>query len=527
MIQKLPILLFSILFSSIVLGQNPTIQTAVDSTKIKIGAQINLTLKTTVPKESVVTFPERNNFGALEVIESYPVDTIKQDQTIELIKKYGLTQFDSGHYTIPRLSVIINNRSYLTDSVQVVVNNVAVDTLKQKMYDIKSIINIESKPDYSWLWYLLLIPGAALIYFLIKAYKPKEKAVEEVFTSPIEKATALLSRLEEKQLWQKGDVKPYYSELTEIVRTYIEEAIEIPAMESTSSEVIDGLKKAFKSQKIALSKETLLDLNKVLQNADLVKFAKSMPLEFEIVNDRKTTETILLTLDKTIPKKSEEEAEEEHIAQKQKTPLFTKQRIIIGAVASIVIVYIGLGILFYNDGLGGITSLFGRKSSKRILETEWLTSDYGYPSIKIETPEVLTRLKSNGTKEQLFQVGTIEDEFFVQISSTPLLEKDSIDLNVVTEKAFSYLERQGAQNILINEDDFQLEEDISGKKAFGSLSMPLPESQEQKRIRFEMLIFKQDKALQQIVVFYNDNNEFSEKVKQRIINSVAIEKTSK
>jgi hypothetical protein len=61
----------------------------------------------------------------------------------------------------------------------------------------------------------------------------KEKIEEEVYKTP-KKATNLLNTLEQKGLWQKGEVKAYYSELTDI-RNYIEEAIDIPAMESTTS----------------------------------------------------------------------------------------------------------------------------------------------------------------------------------------------------------------------------------------------------------------------------------------------------
>jgi hypothetical protein len=57
----------------------------------------------------------------------------------ELIKKYGLTQFDLGKYMIPSIKIFINSKPYLTDSISVEVANVAVDTLKQKMYDIKDI----------------------------------------------------------------------------------------------------------------------------------------------------------------------------------------------------------------------------------------------------------------------------------------------------------------------------------------------------------------------------------------------------
>src|SRR5690554_7708743 len=70
-----------------------------------------------------------------------------------------------------------------------------------------------------------------------------------------------------------GDVKSYYSEMTDVIRDYIEEVFEIPAKESTTSELIQHLLITIKTKKIKLHKETVNDLKRVLQTADLVKFA--------------------------------------------------------------------------------------------------------------------------------------------------------------------------------------------------------------------------------------------------------------
>ena len=121
-------------------GFSQKITTSIDSSQIKIGSQFNLTLKASVNAKDKVVFPEGKFFGALEILESYPIDTIKNNSQYELIKKYGLTQFDSGKYLIPRLLVKINNKEFRTDSLSIVVNNVKVDTTKQQMYDIKDII---------------------------------------------------------------------------------------------------------------------------------------------------------------------------------------------------------------------------------------------------------------------------------------------------------------------------------------------------------------------------------------------------
>jgi hypothetical protein len=94
------------------LGSAQKITTAIDSSQIKIGSQFNLTIKASVNAKDKVVFPNAKNFGALEVLESYPIDTVKNNSQYELIKKYGLTQFDSGRYLIPKLVVKINNTAF-------------------------------------------------------------------------------------------------------------------------------------------------------------------------------------------------------------------------------------------------------------------------------------------------------------------------------------------------------------------------------------------------------------------------------
>ena len=248
--MKKLLLLFILITTSVFAQQK--VETSIDTTKNKIGAEFKLTLKTSVDTLSKVVFPKLKNIGALEVIQSYPIDTIKKDDRYELIKKYGLTQFDSGKYTIPSIKILINNKQFLSDSIKVEVANVQVDTLRQKMYDIKEIVKSEDSIGDWWKYLLgiLLILGiGAFVYWYLKI-RQKKKIEEEVYKTPIEKATTLLNILEKKELWQHGEVKEYYSELTDIARNYIEEAIEIPAMESTTSELIEALKKASLKKKM-------------------------------------------------------------------------------------------------------------------------------------------------------------------------------------------------------------------------------------------------------------------------------------
>ena len=170
-------IIIALLLSTTVFAQQKLVKTSIDTTKNKIGAEFKLTLKTEVDTLTKVVFPNLVNFGPLEVIQSYPIDTIRKNDRYELIKKYGLTQFDSGKYTIPSVRILINNKPFLSDSLRVEVANVQVDTLKQKMFDIKDIIPAQKTVGDWWKYLLivLLLGGlGALIYWYIKRTK-KEK----------------------------------------------------------------------------------------------------------------------------------------------------------------------------------------------------------------------------------------------------------------------------------------------------------------------------------------------------------------
>jgi hypothetical protein len=536
-------ILLYFLFSTAVFSQQKQVTTSIDTTKNKIGAEFKLTLKTNVDTLSKVVFPNAKSFGALEVIQSYPIDTIRKNDRYELVKKYGLTQFDSGKYTIPSIKILINNKAFLSDSLKVEVANVQVDTLKQKMYDIKDIVPANNGIGDWWkyLLALLLIVGiGALIYWYIKK-RQKEKIEEEIYKTPIEKATSLLNNLEKKELWQHGEVKAYYSELTDIVRNYIEEAIDIPAMESTTSELIEGLKTASQKKKMKLSKETIDSLFVVLKQADLVKFAKSKPMDFEITEDRKKIERAIVTLDKSIPVVVEN-ADEMLLNEMQRQEQLKRElkkrrnkRIIITAVSVFLLLFVTTTYFVATKGFDYvIDNVFGN-SSKELLEGEWIKSEYGNPSVRVETPKVLKRvdltktLPKNGMaliKEmQSFAYGSLTDNFYIMVSTLQYKQETQIDLAKSLDGALKAMESQGAQNMIVKQEDFETKEGIKGIKGYGTFSKIDSDNQNSTKLYYEVLIFSQEGGLQQIMIVHEEGDKYANEISDRILASVELQNT--
>ena len=535
-------IVFLSLFTSLLFAQKVT--TTIDTIQNKIGAEFKLTIKTSFNKGDKIKFPEAKNFGTLEVINSYKIDTIKQNNVYQLVKKYGLTQFDSGRYVIPKLPIAINGQLFFSDSLKVVVNDVKVDTLKQKMFDLKPIAAAEQPIGNWWKYLLALIVLAITSFFGYKSYikyKNRPKVEEIIYKSPIEKATSLLTLLEQKELWQNGQIKSYYSELTDIVRNYIEEEIQIPAMESTTSELILSLKKVANQKKMKLSAETLSNLEKVLKQADLVKFAKVIPLEFEIEQDKKRISSSIVTIHKAIPTVEEntdeleqwneqrkEEARVAKLKKEKKKKIIVAASVVVFALSFITVFIITTkGFDYVKDNILG-------HPTKDLSAGEWVYSEYGNPGVRLETPKVLKRLDIAKLmpketfaliKEmEMFGYGSLLDSFYTVVSTTKFKQEKEIDLNIVIDGTIKSWEATGGQNILVKQEDFSTSEGISGVKAYGTMTMLDMVKQQSQKMYYEMLVFKQDGGLQQIIIAYKENDNYGKQILERIMNSVELKK---
>jgi hypothetical protein len=530
--MKIKYYIFS-LFISMSLFAQKQVETKIDVKKNKIGAQFNLTFKTNVDTAAKVVFPTLKNFGKMEVIRSYVIDTIKHGARYDLIKKYGVTQFDSGKYVIPSLKVLINNKVFETDSILVEVSDVKVDTLKQKLFDIKPIAESEYQLSNFWRYLLiiLLIFGiVALSYWVIKKYKKKQVEEVEEIKSPIERATILLKNLEKKELWQKGAVKEYYSELTDIARNYIEEAIEIPAMESTTSELILALRAASIKKKMKVSVETLENLERVLKQADLVKFAKSRPLDFEIAEDKNKIEKVILTLDKSIPIEVEQEEDTSEWDEMRRIEKLKKEKRtrIINAVGFLLGTLLVLFILLVSTkGFDYVKDQLIGSETKDLVNGQWVSSEYGNPKVYLETPKVLTRKDTSNLfpaevkkllkEASVFTYGSLQSNFYIALATaTPKQELD-YDLQKGLEEV---IDKFGGQNVLLKQEEFQTKMGVVGLKGYGTMALLDPVNKSSIKLYFEILLFKENGGYQQVILFHEEGDKYAEQISEKVMNSV-------
>lgn len=256
-----------------------------DKTNILIGDQVNLKITIGARPGAVIQGLDDSPLSQVEKLEVVKVgstDSLRlEDGSWLLLKNIVLTSFDSGYYFIPPLTVHFL-RDNAPDSATSAQLGLLVSTIPNvsDSTQLAPIKNIIGEPlDFSDFlpWLLAIAALTGLIFWIRYLRKRKTMAVPEVHTPlpvlpPHQVALEQLQALQQQQLWQKGAIKDYHSELSHIVRTYLEGRFSIPALESTTLEIVQTL-----GSNTTIPAGSLAQLKRLLETSDLVKFAKAIP----------------------------------------------------------------------------------------------------------------------------------------------------------------------------------------------------------------------------------------------------------
>lgn len=512
------------------------VSSSIDTTQIRVGEEIIFSIQVEADSTALVLFPEGQSFTPLEVIESYEPDTTRIQDKIRLIKKYGLTQFDSGSYTLPSQRIVIDNKPYNTDSLKVEVANVVVDTLKQKMFHIKPAFDVEEpgfdfKNLFYWLLPILILLAVGILLYFRRRKKKKEEAKQQL--PPYEEAIEALKELDHSYFLENDNSKRYYSSLTEILKRYIDREVDDAALESTSNELIERLILHKDSGNFDFNRETINKIDKILKRADLIKFAKMKEQAGQAKADRTVVEEIINETKSIIPEPTEEELLQNqlYLEELRKKELKRKRiKIALGAVASVVLAAVIFGSIKGFDELKDKT--LGNEM-RSLSEGRWIKSEYGSPLIVIETPKVLVRTEDSLLpksvvikRKSLFTYGQINDPLYIRVSSIKFSQEQKLELESSLDMSLALLEKAGAKNLVVKRDDFETEKGIKGIKAYGDFHVQISENKVlKKKSSYELLLFAQENGLQEVLVVYQNDGRFSEKIKDRIINSIELEIT--
>ncbi len=291
----------------------------VDKQNILIGDQIKLELQITYPQGQnliAINDADLKAVEELEVITASRVDTISRDPQYLLQQNFVITSFDSGYHYIPPFEILFQATGGIdttrTNPIPIEVRTIPIDE-QSELANIKPIIEEPTKFS-DFLPYLIggaVLTILALIIWGLRQRRSKIGPPPPPPIPPHELAVQRLKDLDQKQLWQNGNIKSFQSELTYILRDYLEGRYQLPALESTTGEIDRSMKKL---GDLGEWREELIQL---LHTADLVKFAKSIP---PLETHQQAMDTVERFVEETKPQPEPEipdQEEEKHEEEKQ------------------------------------------------------------------------------------------------------------------------------------------------------------------------------------------------------------------
>lgn len=516
-------------------GQSqPLIASEADTTAIRIGEQIRFKITVESDTTATVIFPEGQTFSPLETVEALKTDTTRRNDRMTLQKIYALTQFDSGSYIIPIQRIEIDGQGYFTDSLSVRVGTVPVDTTKQNMYDIKPLMAVEKSHADTWKLVLLvlacLLVLGGLLYWFVFRKKPLTEAEKVALLPPYDRALLELKRLENSKYLIQDEYKQYYTELTAIVRSYLEEDVHVSALESTTGQLIDTLHMMTDAGELKLDESTILQFQKILETADLVKFAKSKPSTSVAEADRKLVEQLLTRTKEALPEPTEEELQQQEEYQEALREQKQRRTYLIAAASVLGLIVLGTSMAIAYYGFGPVRDSILGHPSKSLLEGEWVQSSYGFPPIGLETPEVLYREKTNpavlaaeGIKSlQEFTYSNPDRWFVVGASSLTLNKPEEPDFEAAIETVLQEFEKKGARNIITKQEEFTTLTGVTGIKVFGSGNFKNPGEETVEKGQYAIYLFGGQGFQQRVVLSWLEDDPYAEEMAERITRSIDV-----
>lgn len=521
-------LLISLFWVSLFAGQAQEVQSTIDRDTIKIGEQITYKMEVETDRDSKVVFPQGQSFLPLEVIDSTAIDTFLVDNKYKLTREYPLTQFDSGAYTIPKQTIIVDGEGFYSDTFNIKVNSVVVDTLKQNLYPIKPALDIKpSTVIPTWLWWVIgiLIVGL-LAYFLWRNRKKIINKKKEL--PPYEKAIQTLKMLDENQELESGNMKEYYSGLSNAIKRYIDEKIDGNALESTTNEFIEMLKLYKNDKQIYLKSQVIDGLEVILKRADLAKFAGIQTDKLTAREDRKTIEENINDFDQAIPEPTEEEKLQDEAYRKKMERKARNRKMAIRIAIGVGVILIAGSIFVAVKGFDYFGDLVNKQSTEKLLKRDWIKSEYGAYGITLTTPDVLRRemevtpqvFPDKTQIEENFSFGDIDKDLYIKATNIRIkkgAELDSINVEHLLDKSLGDID---AAMMTFKDEEFITLDNQKGQKIFGTFTLGGPASAGGIRKNYTFLVFNERGGLQELLITYNEGDEKAESIERRVINSV-------
>lgn len=259
-----------------------------DTSHILVGDHLHLQLTARTTAKSTLSFQSKDDWKMMncEVLEVSDVQHAEKDGQVRYWQDFVVTAFDTGRAVIAPIQVWADTAMvactdtlfFYVDTLPVFVDTAAAfRDIKLPLGGLEQVTKARSK---IWLWLLLVGVGLALVALVvvfIKVWWPKLKKKRAIRQREIRRqssgAIALghIRELKAKELCQKGMAKEHYSELSVILRTYLDDQWDVNAMEMVTDEIMTAL------ASLEVTEQQRLEILSFLQLSDLVKYARRQP----------------------------------------------------------------------------------------------------------------------------------------------------------------------------------------------------------------------------------------------------------
>lgn len=262
-------------------GGQTRVEAWLDTTAMRMGEQTLFHITATVPKGQKLHWPQiADSLGQhILILGKEANDTlIINDSLWQLTRSWRITAFDSGYHVVPPMPFFIEQQSFQSEPLLLEVQTIKVDTT-QPIKPLRQIWQVPLTFREILPWLLLtvvLLVAAIAIYrwWYLRKRKAKHSPMPPAKPAlpPHTEALNRLRQLEEAKLWQKGQTKQYYTQLTAIIRHYIERAFSVDSEELTTRQTLEQIEEH-------IDKQAMEQLKSLLELADMVKFARLKPTQ--------------------------------------------------------------------------------------------------------------------------------------------------------------------------------------------------------------------------------------------------------
>tara|TARA_B100001027_G_scaffold119752_1_gene82672 strand:- start:21 stop:1574 length:1554 start_codon:yes stop_codon:yes gene_type:complete len=492
------------------------VKSVVDTTSIKVGEQFSYNIIVESDNFQEINFPDNFNFSPFTIANQFPADTNYLKSKKIISKKFNLTHFDEGSYSISPQKLSIGKEIYTTEKIDIDVITIKVDTVSKKFFDIKEI-KFTDDPNSSIFKIIspiaLFILGCLVLFFIYKSYK-KLKSTEFFFQTPFEKAVLSLQEIEKSKLDNQKDLKEFYTRLIEIVKRYFEDdSINPNSMESTSNQLISKLKLLKTSKKINLQQNTINSLAEVLGNSDLVKFARLEMDQNTITNDQIKIKEVISSAKKSIPNNEQKDNEKRKREELKFLNKLKNKKIRYILSSAITVILTILAIVIFLFGTPKSIDSITFNTDKKLLNQDWVESVYTEFNLRVQTPDALIR-SSDSLSNDLNYVskdGSISINLYV---------KTKTENQDVLNGLLDGFKRRNFKNIITKEEQLDIGDGNKANKIFGSFD----DNNINAKKNYNVIIFDFNNKSLFLEMIYEIDNNIQRKIIDRILNSLKFEK---